>query len=60
MDAIWWSFPAGMLATMLMAIGVYRHGGWREKGMTLPTPTPHECTEKARADQHPGMATAPA
>ena len=59
-DAIWWSFPVAMVAIMLMAIGTYLHGGWRSKGVALPVPTAHECAEKARADQHPGMATAPA
>lgn len=28
-DAIWLSFPVGMCATMLMAVLVYRYGGWR-------------------------------
>ena len=29
-DAIWWSFPAGSFASMLMTIGYYRFGGWRK------------------------------
>jgi putative MATE family efflux protein len=32
-DALWWSYPAGMVATLLMATGLYLHGGWRRKGL---------------------------
>ena len=32
-DAIWWSFPLGSLASMLMAMGYYRWGGWRRAHM---------------------------
>jgi len=28
-DAIWWSFPAGSLASMLLTIAYYARGGWR-------------------------------
>ncbi len=36
-DAIWWSFPAGMIVTMLLAIVLYRYGGWRnEREMRVP------------------------
>ncbi|BFM09422.1 MATE family efflux transporter [Halioxenophilus aromaticivorans] len=31
MDAIWWSFPAAFMATMIMALIYYRWGGWRAK-----------------------------
>ncbi len=36
-DALWLSFPAGMVATALMAGGLYLRGGWREGKMT-PAP----------------------
>ncbi|MHA6205761.1 MATE family efflux transporter [Dyella soli] len=36
-DSIWWSFPLGSLASMLMAMGYYRWGGWRKAHM-LSTP----------------------
>ncbi|WP_266168726.1 MATE family efflux transporter [Dyella subtropica] len=32
-DAIWWSFPLGSLAAMLMAMSYYRWGGWRKARM---------------------------
>ena len=33
-DALWLSFPAGMVATALMGAGLYLYGGWR-KGKNL-------------------------
>ncbi|MCQ0090962.1 MATE family efflux transporter [Roseovarius sp. M141] len=36
-DALWLSFPAGMVATALMAGGLYLHGGWRQ-GTMVPAP----------------------
>ena len=36
-DAIWYSFPAGMVVTMLLAILLYRFGNWRsERNMRVP------------------------
>lgn len=32
-DAIWWSFPASSLLSMLLAIAYYRYGGWRKARM---------------------------
>jgi putative MATE family efflux protein len=32
-DAIWWSFPVGALAWLLMTIAYYRHGHWRQARM---------------------------
>ncbi|AGT09030.1 MATE family efflux transporter [Paracoccus aminophilus] len=38
-DALWLSFPAAMIATMLMATALYRHGGWRKMApMTITAP----------------------
>lgn len=34
-DAIWWSFPLGSVAGVLMTLGFYLHGGWR-RGKLLP------------------------
>ncbi len=33
-DALWLSFPAGMVATAVMGAGLYLHGGWR-RGKSL-------------------------
>jgi putative MATE family efflux protein len=32
-DAIWWSFPVGSLASLLMIVAYYLHGHWRETKM---------------------------
>ena len=38
-DAVWWSFPAGSLTMLALAVGYYRWGGWRKAHM-LPV-RPH-------------------
>jgi putative MATE family efflux protein len=48
-DAIWWSFPAGSAASMVMTIVYYRAGGWR-KGQLIPT---EQCEEQAKAEAEP-------
>lgn len=35
-DAIWLSFPASSLCTMLLAIVYYRHGHWRNARLSVP------------------------
>jgi len=32
-DAIWWSFPMGSAASLLMTVAYYRYGRWREAKM---------------------------
>jgi putative MATE family efflux protein len=32
-DALWWSFPAGSICSLAMAIGYYRFGRWRSMHM---------------------------
>jgi putative MATE family efflux protein len=41
-DAIWWSFPLGSIASMLMSMSYYRYGGWRKVrlGIADARPTP--------------------
>ncbi|WP_343526792.1 MATE family efflux transporter [Sphingomonas sp.] len=56
-DAIWWSFPAGSFASMLMTIAYYRHGGWR-KGRLTPV-TAEECKEQALAEGQPTQKAMP-
>jgi putative MATE family efflux protein len=48
-DSIWWSFPLGSLASMLMAMGYYKWGGWRRARM-LATPIEKAGLEKAEQD----------
>lgn len=47
-DALWLSFPAGMLATALMGAGLYLHGKWR-KGKVLPPKEAAQIAEVYRA-----------
>ena len=47
-DALWLSFPAGMVATALMGLALYLHGGWR-KGKVLPPKEAAQQCEEYRA-----------
>lgn len=50
-DALWWSWPAGSIAAMLLAIAYYRHGGWRRARMMAPAdPVESENAVFAEAD----------
>jgi putative MATE family efflux protein len=61
LDALWLSFPAGMVATSLMAAGLYLHGGWRKRSMGPEgCPDDMECREHAEAVREPGGALNPA
>lgn len=57
-DAIWWSFPAGSLASMLLTIGYYLHGGWR-KGRIVTEPAAHDAGEASKADCEPASRSMP-
>jgi Na+-driven multidrug efflux pump len=62
LDALWLSFPAGMVATCLMAVALYLHGGWK-RGRMAPAeglPSEIECREQAEAVREPGGALNPA
>jgi putative MATE family efflux protein len=62
LDALWLSFPAGMVATAIMAGVLYLDGRWRRGGMAPITGCPDdiECREGAEAVREPGGALAPA
>lgn len=36
-DAIWWSFPASSVCSMLMSLAYYKWGGWRRARMLAPS-----------------------
>jgi putative MATE family efflux protein len=62
LDALWLSFPAGMVATSVMAAFLYLHGGWK-RGRMAPAegfPDEIECRERAEAVREPGGALNPA
>lgn len=39
-DAIWWSFPASSLVSMLLSLAYYRWGGWRKARMMSEPSSP--------------------
>jgi putative MATE family efflux protein len=39
-DAIWWSFPLGSIASVLMALYYYRYGGWRKVRLGIASARP--------------------
>ena len=47
-DALWLSFPAGMVATAVMGAGLYLYGGWR-KGKVFSSEEAAQRTEGYRA-----------
>ena len=47
-DALWLSFPAGMVATAVMGAGLYLYGGWR-KGKNMPAEEAAQRSEEFRA-----------
>ena len=51
LDALWLSFPAGMVATSIMAVALYLQGGWKRRTMTptMERPDEIECREQAEA-----------
>lgn len=57
-DAIWWSFPAGSIASVVMTYAFYRYGGWRKLNL-VPARTPIELEEKVLADGEPTAKQAP-
>jgi putative MATE family efflux protein len=50
-DWLWWSFPFGSGLTLLMAVGYYRFGKWRDAHVL---PTPAEAAVQTEAVQEPG------
>lgn len=58
-DALWLSFPVGMVATMLMAIVLYARGGWKRPSLAPTRIDQDECIELAMADAEPGGALQP-
>lgn len=53
-DAIWWSFPLASLASLVLAGGYYRYGGWRKARMAL-APTHAAPTHATPVPGAPGI-----
>jgi len=58
-DAVWWSFPVGSVALVVMAAALYLHGGWRKRKLTHPLPSREEVIEEALATGEPGGSMNP-
>lgn len=54
-DALWWSFPAGMVAVMLMAVAYYRRGGWKVGGLSASWPRRGGRMSKRPPEPQPGV-----
>jgi len=51
-DALWWSFPVGSVANLVMAAGYYRYGGWRQGRLVVPA-QPDEAEEHSQTVAEP-------
>jgi len=58
-DALWLSFPAGSIVTLVAAAWYYKYGHWRDAHMSQPV---HEveCREEALGTSEPGGRLNPA
>lgn len=61
-DSLWLSFPAAMIATLIMAMALYLHGGWRRAPAlsvdARAEPVPSELAVSAESAP-PGSSSAP-
>ncbi len=55
-DALWWSFPLGSVANLLLAATYYRYGPWRKGRLTVPP----EAEQEASVLKEPAGALKPA
>ncbi|MEJ7928265.1 MATE family efflux transporter [Sphingobium sp. AN641] len=51
-DGLWLSFPAGSATTLLLAMALYLHGGWRRAKLLVP-PNAEQCREATNAESDP-------
>lgn len=59
-DALWLSFPAGSIVTVILAALFYKYGGWRKARMDVPPPPEEEMVEEALGTSEPGGRLNPA
>ncbi|TGD71529.1 MATE family efflux transporter [Mangrovimicrobium sediminis] len=59
-DAIWWSFPAAFVATMVMAIAYYFWGKWRQAGPAIPAARQLQAHSVLQKNNTPRIIEAPA
>ncbi len=56
MDAIWWSFPVGTIASAALAYAYYRWGGWRKNELMMAFARPAAAPPEAHAAMPEGAA----
>jgi Na+-driven multidrug efflux pump len=56
-DALWWSFPAGSLATLVGAALYYRYGPWRRGTLRVPQAEAEATSTSAEPAGVPRAAT---
>lgn len=59
-DAIWWSFPAAFIATMLMAMAYYLWGNWRQAHLVIDSAQHQPADSEYLIDEGPRVIEAPA
>jgi hypothetical protein len=57
-DALWWSFPLGSAANLVIALVYYRHGGWRKGALAVPEE--ERAHEQGEAGSEPAGRVQPA
>ena len=57
-DALWFSFPIGSTASLLLAFLVYIHGGWRKAKLLVPVHE-EECRESVNSEAEPAGRITP-
>ena len=50
-NALWWSFPVGSIATVVLAALFYRYGPWRKERLTVPSVHATEGNAPVTAEQ---------
>ena len=57
-DALWWAFPAGSAANLVMAVLFYRYGNWRKGSMRVPAAPEPEDSGNATVEPAGGLRPA--
>ena len=55
-DAIWWSFPVGSIAALVLNWWFYHYSGWRKHAVAEPS---EEAQEQSQADGEPAGRMVP-
>lgn len=59
-DALWWSFPLGSAANVILAALFYYRATWRGQALVMPPAGGDGCEARSHADVEPGASLKPA